>query len=87
MPTREVAISTTDGESAATLHLPSGEGAWPAVIVYPDAGGARDTFREMADRLAELGYLALLPDVYYRVGGYAPFRMETVLPIPRNALG
>jgi carboxymethylenebutenolidase len=32
----------------------------------------------MADRLSGLGYVVLLPGVYYRHGGYEPFAMDTV---------
>lgn len=46
--------------------------------MYPDAGGARETFRLMGDRLAALGYVVLVPDVYYRLGGFEPFSMDTV---------
>ena len=66
----EVAVQTEDGVCAATLHTPSDGGAHPAVIVYHDAGGVRETFLAMADRLAGLGYAVLLPDVYYRAGGF-----------------
>lgn len=45
--------------------------------MYPDAGGVRPAFREMAARLAALGYAVLLPDVYYRSGSWAPFDMAT----------
>ena len=46
--------------------------------MYPDAGGVRPAFREMAARLAALGYAVLLPDVYYRTGPWAPFDMRSV---------
>jgi carboxymethylenebutenolidase len=46
--------------------------------MYPDAGGARSVFREMATRLAALGFAVLLPDVYYRSGDWAPFDMAGV---------
>ncbi len=74
----EVTIPMPDGESAASLHVPEGAGPWAAVILFPDAGGARETFRAMADRLSGLGYVVLLPDVYYRHGGYEPFDLATV---------
>ena len=45
--------------------------------MYPDAGGVRDTFYEMAAQLADFGYAVLLPDVYYRAGDWAPFDMST----------
>lgn len=84
MPRLDVTIPTPDGECAASLHTPDGTGPWPAVIVFPDAGGVRETFRGMADRLAGLGYAALLPDVYYREGGFEPFDMNTVFSDPRE---
>ncbi len=46
--------------------------------MYPDAGGVRSAFRDMAARLAGLGYVVLLPDVYYRHGQWAPFDMKDV---------
>jgi carboxymethylenebutenolidase len=82
MPRTDVTVTTQDGTCAATLHTPSGAGEWPAVIMYPDAAGARGTFQDMAERLAGLGYAVLLPDVYYRSGGYAPFEARTVFADP-----
>ncbi len=79
MPQRDVAIPTADGTCQASLHVPDGSGPWPGVILFPDAGGARDTLRAMADRLAGLGYVTLVPDLYYRAGGYEPFDLATVL--------
>lgn len=61
MPHRDVLISTGDRTCDASLHTPDAAGPWPAVIMYPDAGGVRDTFRAMAQRLADLGYAVLLP--------------------------
>jgi carboxymethylenebutenolidase len=74
----DVQIPTPDGTSNGTLHFPDGDGPWPAVVVFPDAGGARETLRLMGDRLAEMGYVALVPDIYYRAGDWAPFEMSTV---------
>src|ERR1022692_1750377 len=64
----DVQISAPDGHSSATLHVPDGDGPWPGVLAFPDAGGARETFRQIGDRLAGLGYVALIPDIYYRAG-------------------
>jgi len=71
-------VTTPDGDCPVTLHTPDGDGPWPGVVMYVDAGGVRDTFRAMADRLAGYGYAVLLPDVYYRHGDWAPFDMRTV---------
>jgi carboxymethylenebutenolidase len=74
----EVQIPAPDGRSSGTLHLPGGDGPWPGVLVFPDAGGARETFRQMGDRLASMGYVALIPDIYYRAGAWAPFSVATL---------
>jgi carboxymethylenebutenolidase len=77
-------IDAPEGSCSATLHTPEGEGPWPGVIMYADAGGVRDTFLSMADRLAGLGYAVLLPNIYYRSGEYAPFDMDTVFTVPEE---
>jgi carboxymethylenebutenolidase len=74
----DVQISAPDGICPASLHVPEGHGPWPGVLLYPDAGGARETMRVMADRLADMGYVALVPDVYYREGDWTPFDLATV---------
>ncbi|WP_424186379.1 dienelactone hydrolase family protein [Actinokineospora sp. G85] len=79
---REVQITTPDGTAAATVHLPDGEGPWPGVVMFPDAGGFRETFREMGDTLAASGFVTLVPDLYYRNPGWAPFDLATVFEDP-----
>ena len=78
MSKRDVSIPTPDGTLDAGLHTPDGDGPWPAVIMYPDAGGVRSTFDDMGERLAGLGYAVLVPNFYYRLGEVAPFDMKTV---------
>lgn len=77
MPTITDTIQTADGSCPVTLSLPDGQGPWPGVVMYPDAGGARPAIRQMAERLAGLGYAVLVPDFYYRAGSWAPFDMKT----------
>jgi carboxymethylenebutenolidase len=74
---RSVEIETADGICPASLSVPAGEGPWPAVIMFPDAGGMRDTMRQMGERLSALGYVVLVPDFYYRNGPYDPIDMRT----------
>ena len=78
MPTISDTITTADGTCPVTVAIPDGQGPWPGVIMYPDAGGVRTAVRQMAERLAGLGYVVLVPDVYYRSGNWAPFDMKNV---------
>jgi len=78
MPTITDTIVMPDGTCPITLAIPEGAGPWPGIVMYPDAGGARPVFRQMATRLASLGYAVLVPDVYYRSGAWAPFDMAGV---------
>src|SRR5882757_8313348 len=52
MPTINDTITTPDGTCPVTFATPDGAGPWPAVVMYPDAGGVRDVFRDMAAQLA-----------------------------------
>ena len=84
MPRRDVRIPAPDGHSHGTLHVPDGDGPWPGVLVFPDAGGVRETFGQMGDRLAGLGYVVLIPDIYYRAGEWTPFHVATLFTDPRE---
>jgi carboxymethylenebutenolidase len=78
MPTITDSLTTPDGTCPVTFAVPDGAGPWPGVVMYPDAGGIRATFDQMAAQLADYGYAVLVPDVYYRDAGWAPFDMATV---------
>jgi len=82
MPTTSLIIDTADGQCPATLHTQDNDAALPAVIMYPDAGGARPAIHEMATTLSGFGYTVLLPDLYYRHGPWQPFDMSTVWTDP-----
>ncbi|WP_337268408.1 dienelactone hydrolase family protein [Oryzifoliimicrobium ureilyticus] len=67
-------ISTRDGTAPAGLFTPdSGKPAKSAILFFMDAMGPRPSMDEMAQRLADSGYLVLLPDLFYRFGEYGPF--------------
>ncbi len=72
MPNQQVTIRTRDGDCPSHVMTPASGGPWPAVIFYMDAGGIRPAVLEMAQRLAEAGYVVLLPDLFYRYGPYGP---------------
>lgn len=84
MPSVPATVATPDGRCPVTLHTPNGSGPWSGVVMYPDAGGVRPTFDDMADTLAGFGYAVLLPDVYYRHGDWQPFSMATAFSDPKE---
>lgn len=72
MPNEQITIRTRDGECNLHVATPVSDGPWPAVIFYMDAGGIRPVIIQMAQRLADAGYVVLLPDLFYRYGSYGP---------------
>jgi carboxymethylenebutenolidase len=75
----QVSIPTRDGECPTYVVTPAGAGPWPVVIIYMDALGIRPTLVDLAARLAGAGYVALLPDLFYRYGAYRPMDPKEVL--------
>lgn len=65
---RELTIPTPSGRMEAFMTHPRGEGPFPAVIVYMDVWGVREELRDIARRIATVGYYCMLPDLYYRQG-------------------
>jgi carboxymethylenebutenolidase len=64
---RAVQVRTPDGVCDAALFLPAARSA-PGVLVWPDAGGLRQSLKDMGKRLAGQGYVALVVNPYYRSG-------------------
>jgi len=63
---KDVTVKTADGSCDAALFRPTGQGSWPAVLVWPDIMGLRPAFRDMGHRLASQGYVVLVPNPFYR---------------------
>jgi len=74
----DLQVKTPDGLCDAVLIHPAGEGAWPAVLVWPDAFGLRPSFRAMGARLAGEGYTVLVVNQFYRS------RRPPIFPDPVN---
>jgi carboxymethylenebutenolidase len=66
MTNRWDSVNTADGEMRCYVSAPEEGGPHPAVIVIQHAGGVDDFVRGRADRLAEAGFVAIAPDLYYR---------------------
>ena len=65
---RDVEIQAPDGVMTGYLAEPEGAGPRGAVIVLMEAFGLVPHLKGVAERIAGLGYTALAPDVYYRLG-------------------
>lgn len=69
MQGQTVDIDTPDGVADAYLVQPPGQDASrPGVLFLIDAFGLRPRIEEMADRIADRGFVVLAPNVLYRAG-------------------
>jgi carboxymethylenebutenolidase len=76
-PTRIAAESltyaSTDGAQInGYLARPAAAGPSPAMIVIQEAGGLNEHIRDVTNRFANIGYVALAVDLYTREGGPPP---------------
>jgi carboxymethylenebutenolidase len=68
-----VELSTPDGPCTTTLVAPTARRPRHAVIVFHDAGGPRPAQTRILERIAEMGYLAVQPDLFHRSPPLADF--------------
>jgi carboxymethylenebutenolidase len=61
-------LKTSSGDMQTFICRPERGGPFPAVLFLMDAPGIREELRDMARRLATVGYYVLLPNLYYRAG-------------------
>lgn len=60
-------IATKDGSFNAYVARPEGGGPFPAVVVIQEIFGVNAVMRQVADELAVQGYLAVAPDLFWRL--------------------
>ena len=65
---RTIDIATKDGATTTFIVHPERGGPHPAILFYMDAPAIREELRDMARRLASVGYYVMLPNLYYRSG-------------------
>jgi carboxymethylenebutenolidase len=66
MAAESLTISTNDGDFKAYVARPAAEKA-PAVIIIQEIFGVNAVVRLVADRLAVEGFLAIAPDLFWRI--------------------
>ena len=85
-----IEIPAADGTAEALVARPStGTGPFPGVILYMDAFGLRPRIQDMAQRIADWGYVVLAPNVFYREGTAAELApdLDMTTPEGREAAG
>ncbi|WP_210505553.1 dienelactone hydrolase family protein [Naasia sp. SYSU D00057] len=50
------------------LGIPAGDGPWPGVVLVYEAFGLTDEMRRQVARMAEAGFLSLMPDLFVEGG-------------------
>ena len=65
---RTLDIPTGDGATTTFICHPERDGPHPVILFYMDAPAIREELRDMARRLATVGYYVMLPNLYYRSG-------------------
>jgi carboxymethylenebutenolidase len=64
----EAQIPVADGHLPAYFAKPQGAGPFPVILVIEEIFGVHDYIKDVCRRLAKLGYLAIAPELYARIG-------------------
>ena len=79
--TSTVQVRSSEVQVPAYLAEPSGAGPFPVVVVIQEIFGVNDHIRDVAERVAREGYVAIAPAIYHRQVanfevGYGPADVE-----------
>ena len=66
MSGQDIVLSAGDGESFAAYLTAPASGAGAGVVVLQEIFGVNHVMRDIADGLAENGYFAIVPDLFWR---------------------
>lgn len=64
----DIRIPTADGAIPGYRAAPTGDGPHPVILVVQEIFGVHEHIKDVARRLAKLGYLAIAPELYVRQG-------------------
>jgi carboxymethylenebutenolidase len=86
MSTSKVTLKVSDGTTMqAYVSMPEGKGLFPGVIVLQEAFGVNGHIRNVADRVAKEGYIAIAPELFHRTaeaGMEIPYNVDFSLIMP-----
>ncbi|HEY1827995.1 MAG TPA: dienelactone hydrolase family protein [Acidimicrobiales bacterium] len=60
-------VQAEDGGEFEAYRAVPASGGGPGILLYQEIFGINDNMRELADRLADAGYLVLVPDMFWRI--------------------
>ncbi len=76
-----IKLNVGGGSMQAYVARPVGEGKYPGVIVFQEAFGVNNHIRNVTDRIAAEGYVAIAPELFHRSApagfesGYSDFSL------------
>jgi carboxymethylenebutenolidase len=92
--TEKVQIPVADAEKPMPgyLAVPEGKGPFPAVIVIEEIFGVNSHIRDVTERVAREGYVAIAPDIHHRHAagmelGYDEAGMQKGMPLIQKLTG
>ena len=80
----ETTIPTDKGDLPAYFARPDGAGPFPTVLVIEEIFGVHEYIKDTCRRLAKVGYLAVAPELYARIGDLS--KMTDVSAIIRDVI-
>lgn len=67
--TEKITLQVSDGTSMnAYVAVPAQEGKLPGLLVFQEAFGINPHIRDVTERLAKQGYVAIAPELFHRTG-------------------
>lgn len=57
-------VTGTSQHLKAVIAVPAGSGPWPAVVLVHEIFGVTDVMRRQVIRVAQAGYIAIMPDLF-----------------------
>ncbi len=80
--TKTVKLSLDNLQIEAYLAQPQEPGSYPGIVVLQEIFGVNAHIREVTERIAKLGYVAIAPAIFQRIApgfetGYTPEAIET----------
>lgn len=91
MSSSTVTLDVSDGSKMnAYVARPHAAGAAPGILVFQEAFGVNEHIRNVADRFAAMGFLAIAPELFHRTGpgfegsytDFGPVRVHTAQLTP-----